>query len=95
MSTIPDETRAKLQALRTEFEHAAIKRAPGAWSRLSLPMRSVLLLVAGVDAAQDQELATLALRDWREFTPPERAAVASCVRALREELNNVRDDLSY
>lgn len=95
MSGIPDGVRAKLATLRAEFEHVAIRKAPGAWSRLGIQTRILLLLAAGIDAAGDHDLSTLALRDWREFTPPERQAIASCVRGLRDDLNRLRDFLSF
>lgn len=54
---------------------SAIERAPAAWCRLGLSTRTVLLLMAGIDAAGDANLSALALRDWREFASPEQAAI--------------------
>lgn len=48
-------------------------------------------MVAGVDPAGDAELSTLALRDWREFTPAEQGAVRVAADALRWQLNGARD----
>jgi len=90
-SGIPKETRKKMNELRAEFARRVVEHAPRAWARLHLETRAVLLMVAGVDPAQDQELATLALKDWREFTPPERVAIAGAADALRWQLNGARD----
>lgn len=88
---IPDTIRTKLQGLRAEYARRCVERAPGAWSRLHLDTRAVLLMLAGVDPAQDQELSTLALKDWREFSPVERAAIVESADALRWQLNGARD----
>ena len=48
-------------------------------------------VLAGVDAAQEHDLSTLALRDWREFSATERAAIAESADALRWQLNGARD----
>lgn len=85
------EARAKLQGLREEFARRTVERAPAAWMRLHLDTRTVLLMLAGVDPAQDQELADLALKDWREFSPAERASLAQCADALRWQLHGARD----
>lgn len=91
MSTIPAETRAKLRTLRDEFAARTVQRAPSAWAKLALETRCILLMVAGVDPAGDAELSTLALRDWREFTPAEQGAVRVAADALRWQLNGARD----
>ena len=90
-AAIPVDIRGKLQGLRAEFARRTVEKAPGAWSRLHLDTRSVLLLLAGVDAAQDQELSALALKDWREFSPVERAAISQAADALRWQLNGARE----
>ncbi len=90
-AAIPSDIRGKLQGLRAEFARRTVERAPGAWSRLHLDTRAVLLMLAGVDPAQDQELSTLALKDWREFSPVERAAITQAADALRWQLNGARD----
>lgn len=89
--TIPDNIRAKLIQLRTDYAARCQDRAPSAWSRLHLDTRAVLLMLAGVDAAQEHDLSTLALRDWREFTATERAAIAESADALRWQLQGARD----
>lgn len=89
--SIPDTIRAKLVSLRADYAARCQDRAPSAWSRLHLDTRAVLLMLAGVDAAQEHDLSTLALRDWREFTATERAAIAESADALRWQLNGARD----
>ncbi len=91
MSTIPAEIRTKLRGLRDEFAARTVQRAPKAWARLAVETRCILLLVAGIDAPGDAELSTLALRDWREFTPAEQGAVRVAADALRWQLNGARD----
>ena len=90
---IPDEVREKIARLRAEFEVRAVQRAPAAWARLAPGVRTILLLVAGIDAAGDADLSALALRDWREFAPPEREAIASAADGLRWQLNGAARDL--
>lgn len=91
MSGIPADVRANLRRLRDEFAARTVQRAPTAWARLAVETRCILLLVAGIDAAADQELSTLALKDWREFTPPEQEAIRIGADALRWQLNGARD----
>ena len=91
MSAIPADIRARLGELRAEFAARTVERAPAAWCRLELSTRTVLLLLAGIDAAGDADLSALALRDWREFSPPEQAAIRQAADALRWQLNGARD----
>ena len=83
--------RHKLQALRAEYARRTVDRAPGAWSRLHTETKVVLLMLAGVDGAQDQDLDALAFKDWREFSPSERARIGEAADALRWQLNGARD----
>ena len=91
MSAIPADVRKRLGELRAEYAASCVDRAPAAWMRLALPTRTVLLLLAGIDPAGDADLSTLALRDWREFSPPEQAAIRQAADALRWQLNGARD----
>ena len=91
MSAIPADIRARLGELRAEYAARTVERAPAAWSKLELSTRTVLLLLAGVDAAGDADLSALALRDWREFAPPEQAAIRQAADALRWQLNGAAD----
>ena len=91
MSAIPADIRARLGELRAEFAARTVERAPAAWCRLELSTRTVLLLLAGIDAAGDADLSALALRDWREFSPPEQAAIRQAADALRWQLNGARN----
>ncbi len=91
MSAIPADIRARMGELRAEFAARTVERAPAAWCRLELSTRTVLLLLAGIDAAGDADLSALALRDWREFAPPEQAAIRQAADALRWQLNGARD----
>ena len=75
MSAIPADVRKRLSELRAEYAARTVERAPAAWCRLELSTRTVLLLLAGIDSAGDADLSTLALRDWREFAPPEQTAI--------------------
>ena len=91
MSAIPADVRERLASLRAVYAERCVDRAPAAWCRLELSTRTVLLLLAGIDAAGDADLSTLALRDWREFAPPEQAAIRQAADALRWQLNGARD----
>ena len=91
MSAIPADVRERLASLRAEYAERCVDRAPAAWMRLELSTRTVLLLLAGIDAAGDADLSALALRDWREFAPPEQAAIRQAADALRWQLNGARD----
>lgn len=91
MSAIPADIRARMGELRAEFAARTVERAPAAWCRLELSTRTVLLLLAGIDAAGDADLSALALRDWREFSPSEQEAIRQAADALRWQLNGARD----
>ena len=91
MSAIPADIRARLGELRAEFAARTVERAPAAWCRLELSTRTVLLLLAGIDAAGDADLSAVALRDWREFSPPEQTAIKQVADALRWQLNGAAD----
>ena len=91
MSAIPADIRKRMGELRAEFAARTVEREPAAWCRLELSTRTVLLLLAGIDAAGDADLSALALRDWREFAPPEQAAIRQAADALRWQLNGARD----
>ena len=91
MSAIPADVRQRMGELRAEFAARTVERAPAAWCRLELSTRTVLLLLAGIDSAGDADLSTLALRDWREFAPPEQKAIKQAADALRWQLNGAAD----
>ena len=91
MSAIPADVRKRMGELRAEFAARTVERAPAAWCRLELSTRTVLLLLAGIDAAGDADLSALALRDWREFAPPEQTAIRQAADALRWQLNGAAD----
>ncbi len=91
MSAVPADVRKRLGELRAEFAARTVDRAPAAWCRLELSTRTVLLLLAGIDAAGDVDLSALALRDWREFAPPEQTAIRQAADALRWQLNGAAD----
>ena len=84
---IPDNIREKLVALRDEFQARARATAPCAWATLEPTTRTVLLLMAGIDG---DDLASMALHDWREFTREERGAIVCACDALRVQLNRAR-----
>ena len=84
---MPDNIRARLMELRDEFQERARRTAPGAWSTMQPTTRTVLLLMAGIDG---DDLASLALRDWREFSREERGAIVCAADALRDQLNRAR-----
>lgn len=84
---IPDNIRARLVELREEFQQRARRTAPGAWATLEPAARTVLLLMAGIDG---DDLASMALHDWREFTQEERGAIVCAADALRDQLNRAR-----
>ena len=91
MSAIPADVRKRLGELRAEYAARTVERAPAAWCRLELSTRTVLLLLACIVSAGDADLSTLALRDWREFSPPEQAAIRQAADALRWQLNGAAD----
>lgn len=91
VSAVPADVRKRMGELRAEFAARTVDRAPAAWCRLELSTRTVLLLLAGIDAAGDADLSTLALRDWREFAPPEQTAIKQAADALRWQLNGAAD----
>ena len=91
VSAIPADVRRRVGELRAEFAARTVDRAPAAWCRLELSTRTVLLLLAGIDAAGDADLSALALRDWREFAPPEQTAIRQAADALRWQLNGAAD----
>lgn len=91
MSAVPADVRKRMGELRAEFAARTVERAPAAWCRLELSTRTVLLLLAGIDAAGDADLSALALRDWREFAPPEQTAIRQAADALRWQLNGAAD----
>lgn len=55
------------------------------WSGISHEQRMMLMLLAGIGG----DLEALAVRAWREFTPPERAAIKTEVRAAKRTFSNV------
>ena len=69
MSAIPADIRARMGELRAEFAARTVDRAPAAWCRLELSTRTVLLLLAGIDAAGDADLSALALVPARPHIP--------------------------
>ena len=83
--------RAKLRDLRDEFAAMRYDRAPQQWAKLPLELRTILLMLAGIDAAQDNELSDLARKDWREFTPPEQNVIKSTGLFIRWQLNGARE----
>ena len=84
---MPDNIRAKLGELREEFQQRARRTAPGAWATMEPTTRTVLMLMAGIDG---DDLASMALQDWREFTREERGAIVCAADALRDQLNRAR-----
>ena len=82
---------ARLRLLRDEFAARTHDRAPMQWQRLPVEVRTILLMLAGIDSAQEHELADLARKDWREFTPPEQAAIKSTGLFIRWQLNGARE----
>lgn len=48
------------------------------WAAISVELRMAYMMVAGVDG----DLSALAVKAWPEFTPPEREAIRSTVRAF-------------
>lgn len=79
----PPEIRARLLAIRDEIVSKHSRgRAPCArsaeWAKLPVEIRMAYLMVSGIDG----ELSALAVKAWAEFTPPEREAIRSTVRAF-------------
>lgn len=79
-----EENRAYLVQLRNELlRNASAGRwhdgEAKEWSRIAHEQRVMLMLLAGLDG----DLQTLATRAWREFTPPERSAIKSEIRAAK------------
>lgn len=87
----PDECRARLRMLKDD----AVRRASNGrwsdaeareWSGLHVGTRMAALLLAGIEG----EMEELALREWRELPPPERAAIKAQVRYLADEMAGLR-----
>ncbi len=84
----------RLRELRDEFAARAAglgKRDPGAlqdaeWSRLSLTLRMVVLIAAGIDG----DTKSLASQRWQRFTPAERERLTLQMRAMKRELQPLR-----
>ncbi len=79
----PPDVRARLLNLRDEIVAKQSRgRAPCArsaeWAALPVELRMAYLMVSGIDG----ELSALAVKAWPEFTPPEREAIRSTVRAF-------------
>ncbi len=54
------------------------------WARLSREHRLVVLLMAGIDEAED-----VILKDWSEYSLPEKQAIQSVVRELKVALSGL------
>ena len=77
----PPDVRARLLALRDEIVSARSRgRVPCArsaeWAALPVEVRMAFLIVSGIDG----DTSALAVKAWREFTPPEREAIRATVR---------------
>ena len=55
------------------------------WQKLTRESRMVFLMMAGIDG----EVTALAMKAWREFTPPEKRAVAVAIRAIKRDLEKL------
>lgn len=55
------------------------------WSGISHEHRMMVMLLAGIGG----DLDALATRAWREFTPPERAAIKTEMRAAKRTFSSV------
>ncbi|WP_284336738.1 hypothetical protein [Comamonas sp. NoAH] len=87
--TVP-EARERLRILRDRLlQKASAGRWHDAeskeWSHIGHEQRVMLMMLAGIDG----DLDALAARAWREFTPPERAAIKSEIRAARRTFSRV------
>lgn len=84
------EARERLRTLRDEL---LVKASGGVWfdgesrewARIGHEHRMMVMMLAGIDG----DLQALAVRAWREFTPAERAAVKSEMRAAKRTFSNV------
>lgn len=85
------EAMDSLRELRDEFARNAKERTPAQWLRLAVEVRIVLVMFAGVDAAGEFDLRVVAMRDWREFSPREQAAIKQTGALLRWQLNGARE----
>ncbi|UYL85442.1 hypothetical protein gp40 [Acidovorax phage Alfacinha1] len=88
----PAELLPVLMALRDEFviRSSSSKFRDAAsleWRGLPLRWRMVLVMVAGVGLEDD--LSTLASRDWQEMPPPEQQALRSEIRLAKRHLSRI------
>lgn len=79
--------RPRLQALRDAAALRSSASAKGSmvaheWAVMSLELRTVLLLLAGID----DDLGGVARKSWNEYTPPEQAAIRFGARSIRRQL---------
>lgn len=85
---MPDEVRARLLELRDEvvrqLSHGHHSTKQGLeWSTVSVENRAALVIVAGIDG---DDLMAIASRPWYAFSQPERAAIQSALRSMRDQL---------
>ncbi len=69
----------KCRALRVE---AAGRAAPAVWAGLDAPVRRLLVTLADVG----DDVAVLAVRDWRQFAPDDQARIGATARYLARQL---------
>ena len=76
--------RERLSALRAELSNPD---AAEQWRGVDARLRKLLVLNAGLrDSCPGEPLASIAGRDWDEFTPSEKSAIGQAVRLLLRAL---------
>lgn len=88
----PADVQARLLALRDEFVQIAsggrfTDAASREWRGLPHNWRMALMLIAGV--GQEDDLGTLASRNWQELPPTEREQVQGVVRSAKKYLSRL------
>lgn len=88
----PADVQARLLALRDEFVQIAsggrfTDAASREWRELPHNWRMALMLIAGV--GQEDDLGTLASRNWQELPPTEREQVQGVVRSAKKYLSRL------
>ena len=88
----PADVLKQLMKLRDEMTHSASNgrfydAASREWRELPHNWRMALMLIAGV--GQEDDLGTLASRNWQELPPTEREQVQGVVRSAKKYLSRL------
>lgn len=80
---LSDVAACELQKLRGLRVGAAERAAPDAWRGLDVSVRRLLVTLADVG----DDVRALAVKDWREFGPDDKARIGATARYIAGQLN--------